>query len=185
MAEEEEGYPHHKVRERYTFYCVDCNDFKELQNSSVASVRLRFDHVVMANVVQSAMDDILRYKLYHQDKNDGLSNCVKRSAYFTKWIVTLRPLYHDRPATPGALDKKDPTLLMNEMYAVQNSLRTIATDTDNEVIKLDPFFYSELLYDLHYRDLSGDALLTIYGMILDMVEKRPGVMKVFDVDPTL
>src|SRR5437764_6620113 len=63
---------------------------------------LEVDPVVMKNVAQSAMDDIWRYKIYHIADREKFSDSVKRSAYFTKWIVFLRPIYHSRPLAADA-----------------------------------------------------------------------------------
>ena len=138
---------------------------------------------MMVNVAQSAMDDIWRYKAYHLRDPEKLSDSVKRSAFFTKWIVRLRPIYFDRIPSDVKdkipnLDKRDSTLLENEKYAIFISLSTIASDLKVNEIILDPKFLAGFLYDLHYRELSGDALLALYNIIRNAARNESVVLKV-------
>ena len=135
------------------------------------------------------MDDIWRYKVFHLEEGDdpekawqeeSLSDCVKRAAYFTKWIVKHRPIYHHRASSD--IDPDDRTLVINELFAINVGLTTLATALNVQMIQLDPEYFSELMYDLHYRQLSDDALLHIYSVIRNSVEGRPPIMKVLADD---
>lgn len=118
-------------------------------------------------MAKSAVDDIWRYKAYHLNKRDGLSDVIKRSAYFTKWIVRHRPIFHVR--TTGlkvAFDEEDASLFINEIFAFHYlSLNMIAYDLKYKQLMVNAEFASNILYDLHYRRMSGDALIHIYNII--------------------
>ena len=143
--------------------------------------RLRFDHLVMLNVAQSTMDDIWRYKSYHLRDPAKRSDGVKRAAFLTKWITRLRPIYFARVSPvddAGAeFDKKDTTLLVNEGFAINISLDTLATETGKEEIVLEREFLANFLYDLHYRSLSEDALIALYEIVRDAAKDESVVFK--------
>ncbi len=149
----------------------------------------------MMSISQSAMDDIWRWKVYHLENADDpkRSNAIKRAAFFTKWIVRHRPIYFPRPLDPKlfakSFDKNDRTLLLNEGFALQLSLRFIATDAarianggqrvDGSTVPpiiLSSSLHEGLLYDLHYRALNADALMAIYEMIMELAAKKPLIM---------
>lgn len=113
--------------------------------------------------VKSAYDDIERYKLYHlDDPENQKSNAVKRVAYLTKWIVKARPIQY--PAD-GDLQDVIP-YIANAAFAIYLARTLIASELDQE------FFFTEeketeLVYDLTYREMTGDGLLAIFQMIYD------------------
>ena len=160
------------VKERYTVLVDLCLDFIAVMEGRHASSKLRFDHLVMANVAKSAMDDIWRYKAYHQRNRDKKSNAVKRAAYFTKWITRLRPIYFNRPGPDEGqgFDHQDTSLLLNEGFALHFSFTTIAGELKRESLFPEPEFMVDLMYDLRYRGLSGNALMTVFEMIYSAAE---------------
>jgi hypothetical protein len=129
-----------------------------------------FDPVILIAVVQSAMEDIYRYKVYHLN-NDGakLSDAIKRAAYFTKWIVRFRPIYH-AGRTPAiedfrtAYSNDDIALLINEAFALDWAFTTIGTEVGTSKLFPAPEILADLLYDLHYRAMSEDALMEIFSI---------------------
>lgn len=143
---------------------------------------LRCDHLVLLNVAQSAMDDIWRFKAYHLGNRQKRSDAVKRAAYFTKWIVRHRPIYFKRIISEmdplQNLDKTDTTLLINEQFSIFVSLNTLSTALSIERIELDPDFSAKFLYDLHYRNIPDDALLSIYEIIKEAVQDKSVILKV-------
>jgi hypothetical protein len=130
---------------------------------------ISFDPLVIVNITKSAMDDIRRYKAYHQVE---LSDAVKRAAYFTKWILWFRPIYVGRPTGShdftASFDPKDKSLLINELFALNFSLATLATDAKVPCILLTARTQANLLYDFHYRDVNDDYLLAFYDMIITL-----------------
>lgn len=162
------------VLQRFVFLAERCDVYLDAVNSAHPTWRLGFDHLVLLNVAQSALDDIWRYKIYHLRSQNKRSDAVKRAAFFTKWITRFRPLYFQRilPAgdadsvKPDAdVDKQDTSLFINEGFAIHVSLVTLATDLDTDKIHLDPEYFANLLYDLHYRNITEDALLHIYDNV--------------------
>ena len=176
-----------EVLRRFQFLSVECRRFVEEYNRVHPTWVLRWDHLVMLNVAQSAMDDIWRYKNYHLRDPNKRSDAVKRTAYFTKWITRFRPIYFARVLSEDdiekAFDKKDTSLMANEVFAIHISLTTLATEVPVEEIHLEPEFFANFLYDLHYRNLSEDALLAIYELIRGAVKNETIVLKVFPAAP--
>lgn len=137
--------------------------------------KIKFDPLVLLSVVHSMMDDIWRYKVYHLKNSGGLSNAVKRATYMTKWIVRCKPIYIARPLDEetfkNEFDENDSTLLFNEVFAIFLSLNTINTETselpNSKKIALTPEMMAKFLYDLQYRNLNEDALLSFYQIIYD------------------
>ena len=170
-----------EVLRRFQFLSESCERYLKAMRDSRPTSRLRFDHLVMLNVAQSAMDDIWRYKSYHLRDPSKRSDGVKRAAFLTKWITRLRPIYCARILSandPAAeFDKKDTTLLANEGFAIYLSTSTLATETKKEEIALDPDFFANFLYDLHYRSLSEDALIGLYEIIRGAVQGKSVILR--------
>lgn len=172
------------ILRRFQFFSEECQRYLDATHVLHPTWRLRYDHLVMLNVVHSAMDDIWRFKSYHLRDPNKRSDAVKRAAFLTKWIIRFRPIYYarilsaDDPA--AAFDKKDTTLLVNEGFAVHISLTTLATEVGVEKILLDPDFYANFLYDLHYRNYPEDALLAMYDVMRSAVKGKSVILKVFD-----
>lgn len=164
-----------EVTKRILYLAGRCFVFIDRLMKRHPGLDLSFDPLVLINVAQSTMDDIWRYKVYHLRDPDKRSDAVKRAAYFTKWIVRFRPIYVKRPLTADAFaatfDKKDKTLLINEAFAVSVALTSIATDVGIPRVTLAPRVHADLLYDLHYRRISEDALIAIYQLILTAAQK--------------
>jgi hypothetical protein len=130
----------------------------------------------MTNVGISAMDDIWRWKVYHLKDQTKRADAVKRAAFFTKWILKLRPIYFQgRTANEflASFDKNDITLLINELFALHVARGSLATDAKVPKILPSPIIVSELLYDFHYRTLGEDALMQIYQIMRYVAEGKP------------
>jgi hypothetical protein len=158
------------IKDRVQYLSARCFTFIQEFVKRYPGIDLNFDSLVLINVVHSALDDIWRYKVYHLRDPDKRSDAVKRAAYFTKWIVKLRPLYVNRP--PGvflaSFSKNDKTLLINEWFAISYALATLGTDANVKTITLTERQYADLLYDLHYRYVDEDALIAIYQIIVTL-----------------
>ena len=158
-----------EVSRRILYLGERCAVFVQAVNRRYPTWNLNFDPLVLINVAHSAMDDIWRYKVYHLKDKSRRSDAVKRSAYFTKWIIRFRPIYCPRPLSAKmfqqSFDKQDSTLLINEAFALDFALTFLATEANVELITLSKGTMASLLYDLHYRNLSDDALMQIYQMI--------------------
>ncbi len=192
MGDDSDKYPprydHKDTAGRAVFLCERCQTFLDEISRRLPSSQFSFDPYVFLNVAQSALDDIWRYKAYHLQEPEKLSDAVKRAAYFTKWTVRLRPIYYARVLSggipEGPIDRSDPTFLMNEGFAIQRGLDTIATEIGAAEIHIDPEFRANFIYDLHYRNISEDALLAVYEIIRNAAIDKPIILKVIKIAPT-
>ncbi|MHC8507930.1 MAG: hypothetical protein ACYYKD_00825 [Rhodospirillales bacterium] len=162
-------YTRDQVRERYEFLNGLCQYYIGAVLNVHQSLQIRFDPLVMNDVAQAVMDDIWRYKAYHLDNSDKKSDAVKRAAYMTKWLIRFRPIYVNRinSSEDGRipLDKQDTSLLSNEKFAVYVSLTTIGAEMGKIKVTLENDYFADFLYDLHFRNLTDDALIHIYENI--------------------
>jgi len=120
--------------------------------------------------VKSAYDDIERYKLYHQENPIGQkSNSVKRVAYLIKWIVKTRPIQYQS----GEDLKNAIPFIANAGYALALARAHMAAEVRRE------FHFTlnkemEIIYDLSYREITGDGLLAIFQNFYDIIlDKSP------------
>lgn len=137
-------------------------------------VRVDVSSKLIYEVFVSAYTDIARYKFFHLDdpKNEK-SDAVKRSAYSTKWIVRLRPLLViDQEDIEDQPPPYDPLLMINEDFALQWSVLCIAQDNGLDNMYLRRKVYMDLLYDFHFREITGDGWLTIYQLLDDVAGAR-------------
>jgi hypothetical protein len=115
--------------------------------------------------VKSAYDDIERYKLYHQENPiEQKSNSVKRVAYLCKWVVKSRPIHY----TADHDIKNAVPFIANAGYALALARAHISAEIKKE------FFFTldkeaELIYDLSYREVTGDGLLAIFQNFHDLL----------------
>src|SRR5664279_6318659 len=86
-------YTQQEVKRRYLYISERCFSLLEGMMARHPTWKLTFDPLVMANVAVSAMDDIWRWKVYHLKDSNKLSDAIKRAAFFTKWILKLKPIY--------------------------------------------------------------------------------------------
>ena len=112
--------------------------------------------------VKSAYDDIYRYKMYHLDA-DGQqrSNGVKRAAYLCKWICKFKPIEYADHAKADSPDNIS-GLLVNADFSQWLARTHISADSDKRHFKFSNSYLFELLYDLSFREINGDALLHIF-----------------------
>lgn len=112
--------------------------------------------------VKSAYDDIYRYKFYHLDEDKGQrSNGVKRAAFLCKWICKFKPIeYTDHTKTDNLHDISG--LLVNADFSQWIARAHIAADKGGSHFQFSNRYLFELLYDLTFRELNGDALLHIF-----------------------
>lgn len=151
-----------------------CKDFIVGQNNN-----LFIDRRVLFLVVKSAFDDIGRYKAYHlDDPVNGLSNSVKTSAYYTKWICKLKPIQQNPHSSNEGQDINDITVLLaNGACSLYLAQIYIGGELNN------PFFYKskyfdEFIYDLLFRQLGDDGLLHIFQNIHSAVKvSRAGILE--------
>lgn len=122
---------------------------------------------IIYEIAVSAYFDIARYKHFHfKDPKKDKSDAVKRAAYFTKWILRLRPLMvidNERLEDPSPKD--DPLAFINEDLAIQWSMLSIAQDYSRKDLLLRTQFHADFLYYLRMRELTTDGLLMAYEFL--------------------
>ena len=112
--------------------------------------------------IKSAYDDIYRYKHYHLDHGEEQrSNGVKRAAYLCKWIRKFKPIEYSDHATVDSIHDIS-GLLVNADFSQFIARAHIAADKGGHHFQFSNRYLRELLYDLTYRELNGDALLHIF-----------------------
>lgn len=112
--------------------------------------------------IKSAYDDIYRYKSYHLPEDGSQrSNGVKRAAYLCKWICKFKPIeYADNAQKVNLSDISG--LLVNADFSQWLARVHISADSDKRHFQFTNQYLYELLYDLTFRELNGDALLHIF-----------------------
>ena len=153
------------LNDRYNEHYAMAADFVDgVYGRFGTSLRLNPNSLYIA--IKSAYDDIERYKLYHQNNpHDDKSNSVKRAAYLSKWIMKCRPVEY---VTPVA-DPKDITALLVNAYLCIIFMRYhIEAEVGKDFVVTEDK-ECEIVYDLTYREITGDGLLSIVQQIFDLV----------------
>ncbi|MCV3211554.1 hypothetical protein OHD62_33310 [Mesorhizobium sp. YC-39] len=156
------------LEERFAEYYANADQF-------VTGLNEAFGTAVFVNApalyiaVKSAYDDIERYKLYHlEEPQKQKSNAVKRVAYLTKWITKCRPIQY--PADTSIQDVIP--FIANAAFAVSLGRSLMASELDREFF-LTEEKEAELVYDLTYREVTGDGLLAIFQLVYDTAAGQP------------
>ena len=166
------------IKERFEdFYDIArdfCDDFNLDQ-----SVKAEVDPTAMYLAVVALYDDVARYKEYHlSDSENQKSNSIKRAVFSVKWIMRFSPIIFPRKghvAIEKSVDNdpfftsnfSDQDVLVNAVFALHFAFINIELDC-GENFRVSSEYYYQILYDLLYRDMSGDALILIFQIISDM-----------------
>jgi hypothetical protein len=130
-------------------------------------VRLVTDPRLIYLTTISAFDDIERYKAYHLEKPyRDRSDAVKRSAFLTKWIVKIGP--YQTVFNDGDDPRDIKPALANILFALAVSTVNICIDCKKD-FKLSELTAHELCYDLLYRSVNEDALLSIFQKFVHII----------------
>jgi hypothetical protein len=112
-----------------------------------------FNPFVARNVAVSYLHDLDRMKDYHYFK---FVDETKMAAYWTKWILELKPIQFSLPG----LEVTEDHLLANEKFAFYMStacLKISPAILSREYVRL-------LLYTWHYRQYEADAALPAFDL---------------------
>jgi hypothetical protein len=157
-------FPLSLLREHYADHYAFARRYVELVNAKFGT-RLFVNPSALFIAVKSTYDDIERYKLYHiENPTETKSNSVKRVAYLTKWIVKSRPIQY----SPDHDLKNVTPYIANAGFALALARAHIAAEIKKE------FFFTlaketEMIYDLSYREMTGDGLLALYQGFYDLL----------------
>lgn len=128
--------------------------------------------------VESAYQDIARYKNYHQsDPFREKLDCTKRCAFLLKWIPRLKPIQviPGSPSFTGVEDQGfvqlsdnsyDDLELLNELFALFLFEINLTAEIKLEVA-ISEEKLRQLAYDLLYRDISRNGWIAILQLFKD------------------
>lgn len=123
-------------------------------------IKLSLDPRLLYLVTISAFDDIERYKAYHLERPySDRSDAVKRSAFLTKWIAKIGP--YQTIFSEGDDPRDVKPALANILFALTVSTIHISIDTGKN-FKINQSAMHDLCYDLLYRRVNEDALLSTF-----------------------
>lgn len=135
------------------------------------SYRLTLNRPLLLLVARSAYDDIYRYKNYHLGSDSGLkSDSVKRAAYVAKWVVRHRPIQIEQEDPEIDEEKLNSSSVLANQYFATALARAYLEGETKKTFQFSEKFLLEINYDLTYRDISADHLLSVIQVIKDMLE---------------
>lgn len=153
------------LQERFAEHLALAQDYVSAINAENGT-EIYINDAALYLAIKSAYDDIERYKIYHLEKPyEQKSNSVKRAAYLTKWLMKTRPLHApNAPDTTNILP-----LLANAGFCLTIARSHISGELCKE------FMFSlqkeyEMTYDLTFREMNGDALLSMYQNFFDVAQ---------------
>lgn len=154
--------PEEILHSRYSEHYAHARLFLEAWHKRDFGPEMVINENALFLTVKSAYDDIYRYKMYHlDDSKDQRSNGVKRAAFLCKWICKFKPIeYADHAKTDSLHDISG--LLVNADFSQWMARVHIAADKGGAHFQFSNRYLFELLYDLTFRELPGDALLHIF-----------------------
>jgi hypothetical protein len=158
-----------QYEDAYVAYCLYAEGVCEQLRADHKQYEFEVNLDVAMNVAVATYDDIDRYKDFHlRNATPGArADAIKRAAYFAKWTVKLRPIFYYEKGRPKD-DPEDMALMANEILAAAYAIELIGSELKKH-LKYSDKTLAELLYDLHYRNMTDDALLAIFHMIRDLV----------------
>lgn len=163
-----------ELEERFLALYMACERFRT-KYKAYFDIELELDPRLLYIATISAFDDIERYKAYHLEKPyKQLSDAVKRCAYLTKWISRMSPLqsrfnpeqqHIETADIPKLIDAKP--ALGSILFSIMVCMTHISVECQKKIF-LDPEVEFQLAYDILYRRINEDSLLSTYQKILDL-----------------
>jgi len=138
-------------------------------------VKLQLDPRLLYIATISAFDDIARYKAYHLERPYfERSDAVKRSAYLTKWLTKIGAFQTRFDLEDIGLEEvlkpenlRATTALANISFAIKVSLIHLTLECRRNKVALSPDAEFQLSYDLLFRRVNEDALLSKFQKVMD------------------
>lgn len=179
------------LRQMAEVYCENFNQSVAERFPGVKVDDLAPDQFSLYLTARSALIDIDRYKHYHlrvrpggksvSDEDNKLSDCVKRAAFFTKWICKLKPIVSSAPLPLSGeminTNLGNYFILANTGFAKCAAENFLADDPSvPDGLRLSSQLSAELNYILTYREMNADGLLLFFQSVfarasgLDLVE---------------
>ncbi len=114
---------------------------------------VKINYAVLHDVVYSYFIDAERHKSFH---SINTMKTYKISAYTTKWILKLRPIYFDIN-NPNDIKSRE-LILLNEIFALKVGFAI--SGISSEVINSK--LINKAIYTFHYRHVTEDMLSLWY-----------------------
>jgi hypothetical protein len=154
--------PENILQQRYSEHYAHIKIFLEAWHKRDCGPEMVVNENALFLTIKSAYDDIYRYKLYHLDADKHpRSNGVKRAAFLCKWIIKFKPIeYADNARADSLHDISG--LIINADFSQWMARVHISADKGGSHFQFSNRYLFELLYDLTFRELTGDALLHIF-----------------------
>lgn len=167
-----------EIEQRYADLYDQATAYVEEQNKYHA-LPFFLDPGLLLVVTQSTYIDVARYKTFHfDDPIKQKLGAVKRAAFLTKWVSRAKPIYPIWPT--GATSKPDsdafvdlsvaPYATINEFFGITYSINSINDELEHDgfpPIVITAAVAKKIMYDIYYRDLTADGLMTFYETLTD------------------
>jgi hypothetical protein len=172
-----------QIETRWVALDIACEDFVTgLRNTKNKAYAYGYDGALLYDALISTYEDIQRYKDWHQDDPaNQKSDSIKRAAYFTKWLIRLHPIWveHKRPYRPS---RDDTPLLLNEKFTLRWAFANLGFELGQKFPVPTKRHLFDLLYLLHYRSVTDDALIQIFQLMYDTASGQPLYVKATDLE---
>lgn len=136
---------HWDLAEGFSQHFLECYDLP-IESVEIDSRRMKF-------AIDSAYQDIARYKQYHQNNpHDELLDCTKRCAFLLKWLMRFKPIQ----TVNGAFESEalDFVELINECFVLYIFEIHLSDEIKTNVV-LSTEKIRQFAYDLMYRQISA------------------------------
>ncbi len=127
--------------------------FNEIKEDRKLEDFVKINYAILHDVVYSYFIDAERHKSFHSIKT---MKKYKISAYTTKWIIKLRPIYFDIDS-PSDIGNKE-LILLNEIFALKVGIAISEIPTE----AINPGLIDKATYTFHYRYITEDMLSLWY-----------------------
>ncbi len=161
-----------EIHERYVTIGVLASQFVD-----ALATRTGIDNFIWLNerklflALQSALQDVARYKAYHQERPlEQKSDAIKRSAFMIKWLMRFKPVELGSKSDDRIEDSNIDTLILaNAMFALTTAEANLSADAGAE-FEYTPEKKYDLAYDLVYRDIGADGWMAILQLTMEGVK---------------
>lgn len=117
--------------------------------------------------IDSAYQDIARYKDYHQkNPEEDLLDCTKRCAFLVKWILKFKPIVLiDANITDDDVDYIE---LVNEAFCLYLFEIHLSSEISFDIM-ISEDKVRHLAYDMMYRNITVDGWISIFTLFKECV----------------
>jgi hypothetical protein len=171
----QEYIDHLRKRARFYAFHICKNEFPAFIDDNGYDARLAISPFTFQIVIESWIDDLEKYCLYHNIVPDE----YKLAAFMMKWVSRLKPIplslgIHSDGYCQGPKLHRAEYAGINEIFAMQLGFARLKIDY-RQVCATYPKIVSELFYHLYYRGPDPKHLYITLELLDYLVTgKRPG-----------